>query len=167
MENRELTLEEWVPTVPDRVKAETCWRFTAYPKALYLYELAWDDCAALMKDGRGQAAARQLIRSVGSVSANIQEAHSRGVGTKDYLNFLRIAEGSGRESKGWCFRASGAGAEDCGAAPDASGRDSGPPDHRETSSPLPRLAPALDSPFCIIYSPFSRGFLWPQSPISS
>ena len=99
-----MTFEKWVATVPDRVKAEACWRFKAYPKALYLYELAWDDCDLLMKDGCGRAVARQLIRSVGSVSANIEEGHGRGVGSKDYLYFLRIAEGSARESKGWYFR---------------------------------------------------------------
>ena len=99
-----MTFEEWVGTVPGRVKAEACWRFAAYPKALYVYELTWDDCATLMRDGRGKAVARQLIRSIGSVSANIEEGHGRGVGGKEYLYFLRVAEGSARESKGWYFR---------------------------------------------------------------
>jgi len=97
--------EEWVKTVPGRVKAEACWRFAAYPKALYAYELAWDDCGVMMRDERGRAVARQLIRSVGSISANIEEGHGRGIGNKEYLYFLRIAEGSARESKGWYFRA--------------------------------------------------------------
>ena len=99
-----MTFEEWVETVPSRVKAEGCWKFRAYPKALYLYELAWSDCDVLMKDGRGRSVARQLTRSVGSVSANVEEGHGRGVSSKDYLYFLRIAEGSARESKGWHFR---------------------------------------------------------------
>jgi len=101
---REMSFEEWAATVPERVKAEACWRFEAYPKALYVYELTWDDCEVLMRDGRGQAVARQLIRSVGSISANIEEGYGRGVGGKEYLYFLRIAEGSARESKGWYFR---------------------------------------------------------------
>jgi len=101
----EMSFEEWVATVPERVKAEACWRFVAYPKALYVYELTWDDCDALMRDERGRAVARQLIRSVGSIGANIEEGHGRGVGSKAYLYFLRIAEGSARESKGWYFRA--------------------------------------------------------------
>ena len=105
MEDREMTFEEWGVTVPGRVRAEACWRFEAYPKALYVYELAWDDCDVLMRDERGRAVARQLIRSVGSISANIEEGHGRGVGGKSYLYFLRIAEGSARESKGWYFRA--------------------------------------------------------------
>jgi len=105
MEGEVMTFEEWAATVPGRVKAEACWRFEAYPKALYLYELAWDDCEALMRDERGRAVARQLIRSVGSSSANVEEGHGRGVGGREYLYFLRIAEGSARESKGWYFRA--------------------------------------------------------------
>jgi len=100
-----MRFEEWVETVPVRVKSEMCWQFTAYPKALYLYELAWEDCDALRNDERGRAVAYQMIRSVGSISANIEEGHGRGVGSKDYLYFLRIAEGSARESKGWYFRA--------------------------------------------------------------
>jgi four helix bundle protein len=105
MEGKEMIFEKWVATVPQRVKAEACWKFTAYPKALYLYELAWEDCGQLQRDTRGRAVANQLIRSVGSISANIEEGHGRGVGGKDYLYFLRIAEGSARESKGWYFRA--------------------------------------------------------------
>jgi four helix bundle protein len=100
-----MEFEEWVETVPGRVKAEACWKFEAYPRALYLYELAWEDCDALMRDERGRAVARQLIRSAGSISANIEEGYARGVGGKDYLYFLRVAEGSARESKGWYFRA--------------------------------------------------------------
>ena len=101
----EMTFGAWVETVPRRVKAEACWALQAYPKALYLYELAWDDCERLRQDERGRAVARQMIRSVGSISANIEEGHGRGIGSKDYLYFLRIAEGSARESKGWYFRA--------------------------------------------------------------
>jgi four helix bundle protein len=100
----EMRFKEWVATVPERVKAEACWRFEAYPKALYVYELAWGDCEALLRDGRGRAIARQLTRSVGSVSANIEEGYGRGVGGGEYLYFLRVAEGSARESKGWYFR---------------------------------------------------------------
>ena len=49
-----MTFEEWMATVPERVKAEACWRFDAYPRALYLYELAWDGCEALVRDERGE-----------------------------------------------------------------------------------------------------------------
>ncbi len=45
----------------------------------------------------------QLLRSSGSVSANVEEGYGRGFG-KDYARFLRIAIGSARETRGWYWR---------------------------------------------------------------
>ena len=56
-----------------------------------------------MRDLRGQAVARQLIRSAGSVSANIEEGYGRGFG-KDRNYFLRVSTGSARETRGWYYR---------------------------------------------------------------
>ncbi|MCK4314429.1 MAG: four helix bundle protein [Anaerolineae bacterium] len=80
------------------------WKFYAYPRALFLYELVWRDCEKLMQDRRGHAIAEQIIDSAGSISANIEEGYGRGIGTKSYLYFLRVAIGSARETKGWYFR---------------------------------------------------------------
>jgi four helix bundle protein len=74
-----------------------------YLKAMELYDLCWNDCSILMKDYRGKEIASQLIRSVGSVSANIEEGAGRGYG-KEYPQFLRISRGSALESKGWYQR---------------------------------------------------------------
>ncbi len=74
-----------------------------YLKAMELYDLCWNDCSTLMKDHRGKAIASQLIRSIGSVSANIEEGAGRGYG-KEYPQFLRISRGSALESKGWYLR---------------------------------------------------------------
>ncbi|HEC35502.1 MAG TPA: four helix bundle protein [Anaerolineae bacterium] len=52
----------------------------------------------------GQAVANQLIRSVGSICANIEEGYGRGYG-KEYSYFLRVSMGSARESRGWYYRA--------------------------------------------------------------
>jgi len=96
--------EEWIASVPASLKQDPLWKFEVYPKALLLYDLAWDDCEQLMKDLRGRAIAQQLIRSAGSICANIEEGFGRGYG-KEYAHFLRISLGSARETRGWYYRA--------------------------------------------------------------
>ena len=64
-----------------------------YKMALELYDLCWSDTEILQKDFRGKEIAKQLIRSCGSISANIEEGYGRGFG-KEYPHFLRIARGS-------------------------------------------------------------------------
>lgn len=103
MAKRPLNFEEWQETVHARIKGDALWQFKAYPKALFLYDLAWADCDRLMRDERGKAIARQLIRSAGSVSANVEEGFGRGYG-KDYAFRLRIAIGEARETRGWYWR---------------------------------------------------------------
>lgn len=75
-----------------------------YKMALELYDLCWNDIEILQKDFRGKEIARQIIRSCGSISANIEEGYGRGFG-KEYPHFLRISRGSARETKGWYQRA--------------------------------------------------------------
>jgi four helix bundle protein len=43
----------------------------------------------MKNDFRGKEICRQLIRSVGSISANIEEGYGRG-SNKEYPNFLKI-----------------------------------------------------------------------------
>ena len=94
---------EWVAQVPESLKRDPLWNFEVYPKSLYLYDLSWEDCEHLLKDPRGRAVASQLIRSAGSVCANIEEGYGRGYG-KEYSYFLRVSMGSARESRGWYYR---------------------------------------------------------------
>ncbi|MDY6877296.1 MAG: four helix bundle protein [Chloroflexota bacterium] len=89
--------------MPESLKRDPLWSFQVYPKALFLYDLAWEDCEYLLKDPRGRAVANQLIRSVGSICANIEEGYGRGYG-KEYSYFLRVSMGSARESRGWYYR---------------------------------------------------------------
>lgn len=70
-----------------------------YQKSLQLWDLFWQDSEILLADVRGKELAKQLTRSVDSVSANIEEGYGRGFG-KEYPQFLRISRGSARESKG-------------------------------------------------------------------
>lgn len=98
-----MSYEEWEATVSAQIKAEGVWKFLAYRKALFLYDLCWQDCEILLQHPLGKAVAEQLIRSVGSITANIEEGSGRGYG-KERLYFLRISTGSTRESKGWYYR---------------------------------------------------------------
>lgn len=93
-----MTYEEWEAGVHERVKKEPVWQFLGYRKALFFYELAWQDCERFMRDRHGRAVAEQLIRSAGSVSANSEEGHGRGYGReRDW--FFKVSIGSARESK--------------------------------------------------------------------
>jgi len=98
-----LNYEEWVAQVPESIRRDPLWNFHVYPKALLLSDLVWEDTDRMMKDPRGRVIARQLIRSVGSICANIEEGHGRGFG-KDNAYFQRVALGSVRESRGWDCR---------------------------------------------------------------
>lgn len=61
------------------------------------------DTEKMLSDFRGREICRQLIRSVGSISANIVEGYGRGFG-KEYSHFLKISRGSARESRGWYLK---------------------------------------------------------------
>ena len=74
-----------------------------YQKSLELWEECWNDTTIMFNDFRGKEIAKQLIRSCGSIAANIEEGYGRGFG-KEYPHFLRISRGSARESKGWYRR---------------------------------------------------------------
>jgi len=99
-----MTYEEWERQVSEAIRADALWKMEAYRLALYFYDLAWEDCDELMKDLRGREVAKQLIRSAGSIAANIEEGYGRGLSGKEYAYFLRISLGSARETRGWYHR---------------------------------------------------------------
>ena len=99
-----MNYEGWEKTVPQEITQEAVWGFYGYRKALFLFDLCWQDCEKLLRDYRGRTVAEQLIDSVGSVSANIEEGYGRGLVTKEYGQFLRYAVASAKEAKGWYFR---------------------------------------------------------------
>jgi four helix bundle protein len=96
--------EDWLKTVPNRLKSDPLWESVYYRQAMYLYDLAWVDCVQLQRDFRGREIVHQLIRSAGSICANVEEAYGRGVGTPDYIRIMRIALGEARETQGWYMR---------------------------------------------------------------
>lgn len=78
--------------------------FGAYQKAMQLWDLFWEDSESLKRDFRGLEIARQMTRSIGSISANMEEGYGRGFG-RELAQFYRYSRGSARESKGWYLRA--------------------------------------------------------------
>jgi len=104
VESKNPAFDEWVLTLPVRLKSEPLWESAYYRLAMYLYDLTWEDCLLLKSDFRGREIVSQLIRSAGSVCANLEEAYGRGVGTSDYIRILRIALGETREMQGWYYR---------------------------------------------------------------
>ena len=114
--SKALSFEEWVAQVPESLKRDPLWNFQVYPKTLHLYDLAWEDCEYLLKDPRGRAVANQLIRSAGSICANIEEGYGRGYG-KEYSYFLRVSMGSARESRGVVLSGQATASSRCAEAP--------------------------------------------------
>jgi four helix bundle protein len=104
MTDMPVSYDEWECTVPKSISSDPLWGFEIYRKALFLSDLAWIDCDKLASDRKGRSLLQQLLRSAGSVAANIEEGYGRGFG-KDYARFQRIALGSAREARGWYYRA--------------------------------------------------------------
>jgi four helix bundle protein len=97
--------EEWLERVPDSLKTDPIWNFEAYPKALLLYDLVWEDTDKMLKDVRGRKLTEQLIDSADSISGNIDEGFGRGIEGGEYIQFLRYALGSARETRSRYYKA--------------------------------------------------------------
>ena len=102
---KELPFEEWVKTLPDSLRTDPLWKSAYYRLSMYLYDLMWIDVEIINKDFRGREIVHQLVRSAGSVCANMEEAYRRGIGTADFVRIMRISLGELGETQGWYFRA--------------------------------------------------------------
>lgn len=103
--------DEWVRGVPDTISGDPLWKLKAYRLALYASDLVWEDAALLQRERRAWGICDQVVRSVGSISANIAEGYSRG-GGRDRARFYEYALGSARESRDWYFKSRHVLAED-------------------------------------------------------
>ena len=104
MQQKELTFEEWQKTIPETIRSEKFWSLIAYQKALYLYDLLWNDTGTWINDERGRVLSKQIIGSADSACSNIEEGYGRGYG-KQFLQFYGYSLGSARETKGRLYRA--------------------------------------------------------------
>lgn len=102
---KELPFEEWVKTLPDSLRSDPLWKSAYYRLSMYMYDLMWIDSEIINKDFRGREIVHQLVRSAGSVCANMEEAYRRGIGTPDFVRIMRISLGELGETQGWYFRA--------------------------------------------------------------
>jgi four helix bundle protein len=104
MGKSESSFDEWTRGVPAAIASDPVWTLQAYRLAMYLADVGWDDVSLLDKDHRTRSLADQLYRSLGSVSANIEEGYSRS-SARDRARFYEYAFGSARETRGWYFKA--------------------------------------------------------------
>ena len=73
--------------------------FGIYQLACGLFHEFWNDSEILGKDYRGRELAKQQVRNLDSICANIEEGFGRGFG-KELPQHLKIARGEARESRG-------------------------------------------------------------------
>lgn len=102
--DKELPFDEWVNTLPASLRNDPLWKSAYYRLAMYLYDLVWLDSTFINKDFRGREIVYQIVRSAGSVCANMEEAYRRGIGTADFIRIMRISLGELGETQGWYFR---------------------------------------------------------------
>jgi len=91
--------QDWLAQNSLYLAHDPVWRFVAYPKSLWLFDLVWQDCEIMKQTAQSRAFINQIIRSTDSISANIDEGFGRGIERKEYTQFLRIALGSARETR--------------------------------------------------------------------
>ena len=102
-ESRSMSYAAWEASVPSVIKEDSLWTVEAYRLSLFLGDIGWHDATKLSKDSRTRSLSDQLYRSVGSISANIEEGYSKQ-SSKDRARFYEYALGSARESRGWYYK---------------------------------------------------------------
>jgi four helix bundle protein len=74
-------------------------RFGAYNKSMELFDLVVSDMDKLQEKPQCHRLISQQVASSDSICANIEEGYGRE-SSKEYIQFLRIARGSARETRG-------------------------------------------------------------------
>jgi four helix bundle protein len=95
----------WERACAAAITSDVLWKLDAYRASMYLLHVAQEDSRAICARHPGDEIARQLLRSAGSVGANLGEGYSRST-RADRLRFLSYALGSTRECVVWYQAAS-------------------------------------------------------------
>lgn len=98
-----MKFSEWEENVPKLIREDSLWTVEAYRLSLFLADIGWHDAKTLSKDNCTRSLSDQLYRSVGSISANLEEGYSKQ-SPKDRARFYEYALGSARESRGWYYK---------------------------------------------------------------
>ena len=97
--------EAWMARVPPEITTDTIWRTPAYRFSLYLAFQAQADLPLILACRQTRAHGDQLLRSIGGISASIDEGYSRSSGP-ERAHFYEYALGSSREGRGWYYKCS-------------------------------------------------------------
>lgn len=92
--------QAWERQASPSLREDPLWKLHSCRVAMFALHRAQDDAARARRRGADDAVVTQLLRALGSVSANIAEAFGRPTAA-DRSRFLSYALGSVRESIAW------------------------------------------------------------------
>jgi four helix bundle protein len=92
--------DAWERTCHPAITSDVIWRLDAYRASLFLIHVVRQDMRLASKLEFDAELSSQLLRSAGSVSANLSEGFSRST-RADRLRFLDYSLGSDRECISW------------------------------------------------------------------
>jgi len=93
---------EWEATIPEWIKRDPIWRTPAYRYSVWLSDLAKQDARILRANIDTRSDVDQLLRAVGSISANLAEGYSRRTGA-ERARYYDYARATAREARDWYF----------------------------------------------------------------
>ena len=81
---------EWEASVPSVIRDDSLWTLESYRLSLFLADISWKDAKNMASKHITRSLSDQLYRSVGSISANIEEGYSKQ-SSKDRARFYEYA----------------------------------------------------------------------------
>ena len=92
-------------TLPESFRRDPIWRTPAYRYACWLADLVKEDVRRLVEvDPHAQKDARQLLRAINAIGANLAEGYSSSTGP-ERAHYYHYSKATSREAKDWYFKA--------------------------------------------------------------